>query len=285
MSDAAPSVETPAAPAAPAAEAAATPSAPAAAAAPAANDWTSSLSPELKGFVQNKNFKDPATVVESYQYLEKLMGAREKLVKLPDNMEDAKAMAEIYDKLGRPATPDGYQITVPKEGGDPEFAKWAKGVFHELGFTGRQATTLVDKWNEFAANAQKAETDKFNSQIQEQMDSLKRKWGAAYDQNLAMSKRAAMEFGVKPEIIDAMEKSVGFAETMEFFNKIGAKMGEASFIGGNTHQQGFGSVMTPDQAKGRINSLKEDAGFRKRLMEKDSAALDEWTRLHQMASP
>src|SRR5690606_18358521 len=70
-----------------------------------ATDWTSGFSDDLKGFVQNKGFKDPASVLDSYRNLEKLMGTpKERLLRLPENMDDANAMGEIYTRLGRPQT-------------------------------------------------------------------------------------------------------------------------------------------------------------------------------------
>ena len=77
---------------------------PAAPAAPA--DWTAGLPEEMKGYVQNKGFKDPSAVVESYRNFEKLMGVpQDRMIKLPEKAEDKAAWDSIYNRLGRPEKP------------------------------------------------------------------------------------------------------------------------------------------------------------------------------------
>lgn len=267
-------------PAPAAAPAGATP--PAAAAPAPAADWTSGFNDELKGFVQNKGFKDPAAVLDSYRNIEKLMGApKEKLLRLPDNSDDAQAMSEIYSKLGRPGAPGDYKIA-PKEGGNKEFAGWMENTFFEAGLSQKQTQVIVNKWNELQGNNAKASEEQFATQLKAQEQALQKEWGAAYEQKSIVAKRAVREFGVEPQVIDAMEKAMGFDKVMKFFDKVGSKLGEADFV---TNSSGNSFAMTPEAARNKIKQLQSDTDFVRRLQNRDSGATNEWNRAHQMAYP
>lgn len=263
-----------------------TPAAPAAGAAPAAPaaagaapEWTSGLDDGMKGFVGNKGWKNPADVLTSYQNLEKLVGApQDKIVKLPDGDDEAGWNA-VYSKLGRPEKPEGYKFDMPKDA-DPEFAKWAQANFHKNGLSGKQAENMVKAWNEYQAGIVTAQKTELEQAITQERQQLQREWGAAYETNTKIASRAAKEFGVTAEVIDAMEIAMGHDGVMKFFHSIGSKLGEGSFVMGNPNSDG---ALTPDQAKQRIGQLQSDNEFVKKYTAGDAAARREMERLHKMA--
>lgn len=246
---------------------------------PTPADWTASLKPELKGYVQTKEFKDPATVVEAYQNLEKLMGARERLIKTPEKDDDVQGWNEVYTRLGKPAKADDYKIAVP-EGQGPEFANWAKGTFHELNLTGKQAEQLSAKWNEYVGGMQAQQQQQYQQQAQQQEAELKREWGAAYEAKIGKAKAAATRFGIEGAMIDKMESALGLPTLMKFLSNIGEKIGEDSFVTGQR-----ANTMTPEQARQRITSLQQDKAFFSRLMSGDDSAKREWNQLNEWATP
>jgi hypothetical protein len=251
-----------------------------------APDWTASFDPEKKGYIANKGFRDPGMLLESYINLEKLRGVpEERLLKLPEKLDDMESMKDIYAKLGRPAKADDYEITVPEKGGDAEFAKWAKEMFHAQGLSKTQAAKIVEGWNQYSENYQKSLEGKAQEKAVQEESQLKKKWGAAFEQNTNIAKRAAVEFKLTPDEIDAMESSFGFARVMEIFHNIGSKMGEASFHSSAQSGNGFGGQLTPDQARAKISHLKSDASFSQRYISGDQGALAEMERLMQMAYP
>ncbi len=248
-------------------------------------DWTSTLNEDLRGFVQNKGFKDPSMVLDSYRNLEKLMGApKDRLLKLPEKMDDAAAMNEIFTKLGKPATPGEYQLEVPKENGNPEFTKWAQGTFHELGLTKAQGETLVAKWNELQAGQSKAGMEQLQAKAAQQEVALKREWGAAFDQNIGAAKRAAQVLDIKPEVIDSLERAMGFDGVMKLMHSLGTKVGEDSFVVGGKSSTGF-QALTPEAARNEIAAKRSDNEFIKRYTNGDASAREEMNRLHKFAYP
>lgn len=216
--------------------------------------------------------------------MEKLLGVpQDQLIRLPKE-DDAQGWESVHTRLGRPATPDGYKLQATKDPGSPEFVKWASEQFHKNGLSEKQAQSLVEGWNAHTATLREAQTQAYNQKIAEEQGTLKKEWGAAYDQNLSIAKRAAREFGVAPEVIDGIEKSAGFASTMKLFQAIGSKLGDASFVSGGPSVNGNGPL-TPVQAQDQIKALKADPGFVQKYVSGDAGAREKMERLHRFAYP
>lgn len=246
-------------------------------------DWMSGMNEDLKGYVQNKGFKDSGAVVDGYRNLEKLLGApKERLLKVPEKYDDVDGWNQVYTKLGKPEKPEGYGFKAPP-GGDENFVKVAKTMFHEAGLSNSQGEKLVEKWNGWISETQKVNEATRVAELKVQDETLKKEWGQAFDQNVDQGKKAAAAFGMTAEAIEKMEKAIGFAQTMKFFQAVGAKMGvepEFATAGGSP---GF-RQLTPEGAKARIQELSKDPHFRNRYLEGEASAREEFDRLHRMAA-
>lgn len=278
MSEATP---TPAAPAAPAPTPTPTP-APAAAATP--TEWTASLKPELKDFVAQRQFKDPSAVVESYINFEKLKGVpQERLLKLPEKSDDPEWNG-IFERLGKPKTPDEYGIKAP-EGEDASFADWAKSTFHEANLSTAQANKLMEKWREFGNGKVNDSESKFKADTLAQDQTLKKEWGQAYEQNVKIAERAKKAFGFNDEVCTSIAKTIGLDGLSKLLNGLGQKLGEGNYVSGE--QQGnFGdNILAPAQAQARIKALKSDPTFKAQWTKGDMEARTKLQKLHEMAYP
>lgn len=262
------------------------PAAPAAAPAGPAIPWLPSADEVTVGYLQNKGWTEPAQVLDGYRNLEKLLGADKagNAVILPKPEASPEEMGKFFDRLGRPADASGYNVEVPEGIGSKEFAQAAASKFHELGLTKAQGEKLAAWWNEQATGAVNAQQASTQEKFSADDHALKQDWGAAYTQNLNQAQAAVRGLGVTPEQIDALSQSMGHKATMEFFQKIGARMGEDSFVTGDKTER-FGSALTPGQAKSEIKALSQDKNFVARLMNKDAEATAKWNQLHQYAFP
>lgn len=248
------------------------------------SDWTTTLSTDHKGYVQNKGFKDPSMVLESYINLEKLVGVpKERLLKIPEKSDDPE-WGNIYGRLGRPEKADLYSIPAPKDGkGDPDFTNWAKSAFHEIGLSNAQAEKLSQKWNDYANGSQVKSDGETKAKFEAEATGLKKEWGAAFEQNTKIARQAAQAFGLDAETITKIEDQVGFSKVMKFMHAVGSKIGEDGFtVGGKS--SGFG-VMTPAQALNKINDLRRDPGFVSRYTNGDHEAKTLMSKLHEYAYP
>lgn len=248
--------------------------------APAA-DWLSGVTPEHKGYIETKGWKNVGDLVGSYQNAEKLIGVPpNRVVKLPEKADDAESWGKVWGQLGRPEKADDYAM--PKEG-DADFMGWARGAFHKANLTKAQAEALTAAWGEYATGAQTKTKEAYAAAVEADAAALKKDWGAAHDENVAKARLAARELGFDAETIDKLETALGFAGTMKLFHKLGGKVGEAEFHanqGGNT----FGAL-SPAAAKARIDALKADKDWTRRYVAGGAAERDEWDRLHKWAYP
>lgn len=246
----------------------------------ATTDWTSGLNEEVKGYVTKKGFKDPAMVLDSYVQLEKLIGVpKERLLKLPEKADDAAGWNEIHDRLGRPKTAKEYGI----KSEDAAFVDWAQTTFHELGLSKAQGEKLIEKFGGFAKAQQSVSEGAKQAEFTKQDGSLKSDWGAAYDQNINVGKRAVAELGIDAPTIDKLEAAMGFAGVMKLFHKLGSQVGESTFHNGSGTPPKFNGAMTPAQALARIQALRQDNTFVTKFINGGADEKAEMAQLHEWA--
>ena len=259
----------------------------AASAGTSSQDWTHGFNDDQKGYIGNKGFKTPADLVESYRNLEKLRGVpQERLLTLPERFYDdaGKLTAEgraIREKIGAPKEAKEYNLAMPKEGGDAKLTEHFRGLFHELGLPKADAEKIQGAWNTYAEQRGNAAKEAAVALARDQQAALAKEWGAATEQNINIAKDAIRAMGVKPEIVTALENSIGHHETAKLFHKLGTQVREAPFIGGSKPD----AILEPVNAQQTIKDLRSDKEFGKRLLAGDKDAQAKWQRLHEQAYP
>ncbi len=246
---------------------------------------------QLGELVKAKGWKGPADALLSYQNLEKVFGADKagRTILAPKSDDDADGWSAVYNRLGRPESADKYELPVP-DGDDGSFAQAAAPVLHELGLTTKQAKGLAEWWNQASSSRIEAADEAFSKQSEAEYAALKGEWGAAAAQNEELAKRAVLKFGKEAGLdeasFDSLERAIGTAKVMKLFHAIGAKFGEADFVGSDTPSSG---ALTPAQAKNKVASLFADQEFMGRYMHQDQrvrqSAIEEMMALNRMANP
>lgn len=172
-------------------------------------NWVAGLQIEdNRALVEAKQWKSPDDAIRSYRELEHHAS---KALKLPGENATAEDWNKFYSKLGRPETPDKYELrlnteAVPQdfpydETSAIEFRKWA----HEAGLNPAQAQSLHDKFVGYQANA-------FTSSRAEVMKSegdahraIVGAWGdpdtSGYRQNVEFMSRAVSQLGIKDSLV------------------------------------------------------------------------------------
>lgn len=249
--------------------------------------WLEGADEVTVGYIQNKGWDGPGKLLDSYRNLEKVLGADRagNTVVLPKDGAPPEEMSAFYSKIGRPADPAGYKFQVP-EGGDAEFSKLAQTKMHELGIPQKMGEGLAAWWNEYASSTTTKSLEQKTQAFQADDLALKQSWGQAFTQNLAQAQAFARGMGLEAATIDKMADSMGHKATMEFFQKLGAKMGEADFVSGNGTQQ-FGQALTPGQAQAKIADLKGDKEWMAKYLSggTSSAQFKEMQQLMQFGYP
>ena len=221
---------------------------------------------ELREFIQNKGWNDPAEMAQGYRNLEKLVGG-EKLP-LPKGDTDNEGWERVYKALGRPAKPEDYQL--------PDLESAA--AYHKLGLTARQATGL-SAWQDTlqAAQEQKAKDEAATLRTQ-QLAAVRKEWGGEFDENVRLGKRAVREFGLEGSV-EKLEAALGSADLLKLTAKLGRGLKEDSFAGGTVPAAG----LTKEGAKEELALLQRDKAFATRYLAGEADAVKRFTRLHEVA--
>lgn len=233
---------------------------------------------DLVGHIQNKAWASPVDAVKGHRELEKLLGADRagRTLVIPTD-DAAPEWAGVYERLGRPATPESYKLPVP-EGSPPEFAAAAAKKFHELGLNTKQAQELATWWNQTTGGMSEAQAAMEQSALQAEHQALAADWGQGPDAaaRREIARRAAVHLGLDAQAIDALEKVGGYAKTMKALAKVGDMLKEAG-LEGATEVGAFG--MTPEGARAKRSQLMADADFRGRAMDPNSK---EWAEIRRL---
>ena len=257
-------------------------------AAAGSESWTAGFEDaDLRSWVEGEKLSGPEPLAKSYRDLQKLTGGPlDKLVRLPDE-PTAENMRSVFEQLGAGKTAEDYKLPVP-EGDDGEFAKIAAGWMHEAAITTKQAEMLAEKWNEHIGGMATAQTEQATIEFDNELNELKREWGGNYEANAALVDTAAEKFGMTQDQLDALKKTMGPKDSMNFLLNIGSRIGTEDMqgtLGMSNGNQGSGFGGSPAQAKEQIAALRRDPAFTQAYTSGDADARAKMQRLHQIAYP
>ena len=236
-------------------------------------EWMGDLDTDLAGYVANKGWKTPVDVLKSYQGVEKMVGGQ---VKIPET-GDEEGWNNFYGKLGRPETPDAYDLGEPNEAVPEDVAAWYKGVAHEMGVPQDKVVAGYAKLAEFLESQGEASIQAQEARNETQMTELRKEWGSGYDGEISVAKKAAAAFGFTADQIDEMAGAIGTGEVLKRFAAMGHKIGEHGADGEDSLDPGFG--MTPERAKARRQQLMDNPQFLARYQSGDQDAVEEISKL------
>lgn len=225
----------------------------------AAAPWHGITEPEIASYVENKGWKAPADVIKSYQGAEKLIG-RDPSTLLPiPRADDPAGFRSVMAKLGLPETPDKYEFA-KAEGITPDegYVGWAKSAFHKVGMTAAQVKELTAEHNAYVAAQLKQQETDYNLAVEADKKALLAEWKGGHERMMTAAKTAVAALGFTQPMIDAMERTVGYAATMKHFAELGQKLGESSFSSGTQKTNTFGPTMAPAEAKAEWEKMKAD---------------------------
>ena len=222
----------------------------------AGGDWKASLPDEIRGHEGLNSIKDVGSLAKGYLHAQSMVGADK--VPIPGQWATADDYNMVYDKLGRPADPSGYELTMG-EGveADDGMVEWFKKTSHDVGLSGPQAQKLMTAYNEMQGGRTQLATDAVAQTRNAAETELKREWGQAYDQRIGYASAVLANFeaedmaelrladgsllGDNPAVVKLMSKVGQF---------IPEKTGEDNFAG----DKGSG-VMAPDEAHSKLREV------------------------------
>lgn len=219
--------------------------------------WKEGLAPELLSDPTIKNVKTLSDAMKMLQHSQRAIGA-DKIVKPGKNTTDEE-WGKIYDALGRPESPDKYDLKVP-EGSkiDPEFHKAFKETLHKSGILPSQGQKMMDWYQGEVAKAEKAFADSQAKAQEEAVGSLKKEWGNAFETKIQKANA-----GLKLILDEAQANEIANDPVLANhpkFIRLAAKLGEMVSEDRNAGDKGAGlpRLHSPEEAQKEINRIMGD---------------------------
>lgn len=249
-------------------------------------DWKDELPDDIKSDPSLASIQDVAGLAKSYINAQTLVG--KKGVILPGENATEDDWNQFYGAIGRPETPDKYEIAKPSElpEGFPyveDIEKNFKDVAHKMGLTPNQVKGLYDWYMKMDVDLFQTAQNHLKQQGESLEAELRKEWGMAYDQKAELAKRAAKQFADE-DTLTQLEGALGAPGMVKLFAKIGEAMGEDKMIGGGG---GSGTALTPDQARQEIAKIMGDPKHSYHLGDhpEHKIAVDNMAKLFQQAYP
>ena len=149
-----------------------------------AKSWKEAISEDLRNDPNISKFTELEALAKSYVNATRMIGQDK--VAVPNNNSTDDQWNEVYDKLGRPESPDKYQLdaksdVVPlDESAIKSFAENA----HQLGLNNKQAQGILEFYkNSMEGSAQQNQVDMETAQAQAEQE-LRKEWGSNYESNI-----------------------------------------------------------------------------------------------------
>lgn len=229
--------------------------------APAEKQWWDALPDGLKNTAMAKAWKTPADAVESYANLEKTITADKLGYTVVRPKEDAPAeeYGKFFRSLGVPESADKYDLKAP-EGMDASIVETAKTWMHKAAVHPKQAQSLIDA----VAEAEAAKMAEWQKQSKADMNDLAVEWGAKFEDNSEVARRAFRAAGLNADQVEKIEMAIGTKQMLTMFHRFGQDMAEAA---PPPAAQGGGQfVMNKAEAQQRIAALRANPEFQARYM-------------------
>src|SRR6056300_2073457 len=151
---------------------------------PITNSWKDSISEEFRQDPNIAKFTEIDALAKSYINATRMIGQDK--VAVPNNNSTDDQWNEVYDKLGRPESPDTYQLDIKSEavpldeGAIKSFAENA----HQLGLNNKQAQGILEFYkNSMEGSLQQNQVDMETAQANAEQE-LRKEWGRAYEDNI-----------------------------------------------------------------------------------------------------
>jgi len=199
-----------------------------------AKSWKEAIPEDLRNDPNISKFTELEALAKSYINATRMIGQDK--VTVPNNNSTDDQWNEVYNKLGRPESPDKYKLEVKSDvvplddGAIKSFAENA----HKLGLNNKQAQGILEFYKEsMEGSVQQSRVDTETAQANAEAQ-LRKEWGRAFDDNIKRA-GAVAKTNMNPQILD-MELKDGtrlgdHPEVIKGFANIANLLSEDKLVG------------------------------------------------------
>ena len=198
-----------------------------------AKSWKETISEEFRSDPNIAKFTEIDALAKSYINATRMIG-QDKIV-IPTKNSTQEAWDEAYEKLGRPESPDKYNLKIESDviNMDENAIKSFAEQSHKLGLNSKQAEGILDFYkNNMEGSAQQSKIDTETAQAQSEQE-LRSEWGRDFDAKVQQA-GAIAKANINPEVLDMQLQDgtrVGdHPEIIKGFAKIASMMSEDKMV-------------------------------------------------------
>ena len=191
------------------------------------NDFLNSIPEDLRQHPSLSPIKDVGNLARSYVNAQRLIGADK--IPMPINPTD-EDLDRIYGKLGRPETPDQYQIAADGNIVTEEIATGYADVAHKLRLTPDQANGILEYYRSVTQGNIESMNATNQQSLEETTSALQAEWGDKFDAKVDAAQKVVDQFeagnimemqladgtklGNHPDVIRAFAKFAEFKQSV-----------------------------------------------------------------------
>lgn len=251
-------------------------------AAEASEPWHAGLSldADISKWLVDKGYDSPQAAFAAHREIERWQG---RAIELPGADAPPELWDRIYNRLGRPDRPEGYDVDFGEGIGEQEKAH-VLSALHGLGLTRKQVEGLYQFQVERIARARKAADIARNSAIDEDFRKLDAEWGGDKDRNDEIAKRAVRALGLEAAELDLLGEAMkSHAAIWRVMRKVGQRLGEDRSIGRAESRL----AASRSEALSKIESIRADGAhpYNNERHPGHQAAVAVMQDLHRVAYP
>ena len=128
--------------------------------------------------------------VKSYLHSQKLVGSDK--IPIPNKYATDADWNLVYEKLGKPKSPDGYEYNLPKEARlDDNSLKAFSAEAHKLGLLPKQAQGIIKYYNDLAGASETEANNQAETARTEAEKNLRKEFGSTYNDRITAAKKLA----------------------------------------------------------------------------------------------
>lgn len=146
--------------------------------------WKNSISEQYRTNPNIEKFTEIDALAKSYINAVSMIGSDK--IPLPNKNATEEQWNEVYNKLGRPESPDKYKLELKTEAAavDENIIKGFAENAHKLGLNNSQAQGILEFYKQTLESGAKDMSITMESAQANAANELRKEWGKSYDENI-----------------------------------------------------------------------------------------------------
>jgi hypothetical protein len=240
------------------------------------------------GYWQNKAWKadDPVSIAleatKAAREAQRFVGAPpEQLIRLPKDAKDEAGWNSVWNRLGKPADPKGYDFTDVKFADGSAIKDSLADTIRKTAFENNipkdAAAAFARSLVKHMDSEDTTEAGEVKAKYDASLQRLKETWGTNGNINLVTAAEGARKLGISPELQQKVMETLGADVAAEMFRKAGQGLSEDKLVEGNKN-----APATVDAARARRTELMQDKDWVTRYRKGGVAEKREMHNLNQI---